>query len=134
MAYRWLRRSPCIGQRGPSGLLDGEMELNAGSPGVSPARPKGPQSLGWRSRGYLPHFDGTSLVQLITFRLADALPARKLEQLEHHPRSLTDASRRRRLEAYLDAGHGWEMNVSLAWLKLPFATLTVKGTVSWHGS
>jgi REP element-mobilizing transposase RayT len=106
MAYWWLRRSPCIGQRGASGLLDGEMELNAGSAGVSPARPEGPQSLGWRSRGYLPHFDGTSLVQFITFRLADALPASKLEQLEHHPSSLTDASRRRRLEAYLDAGHG----------------------------
>ena len=30
----------------------------------------------WHSRGYLPHFDQPGLVQMVTFRLADALPPR----------------------------------------------------------
>ncbi|HAL92575.1 MAG TPA: transposase [Verrucomicrobia bacterium] len=34
----------------------------------------------WPSRGYLPHFDHPGLVQGITFRLADSLPAEKLAQ------------------------------------------------------
>ena len=34
----------------------------------------------WHSRGYLPHFDHPGLVQSITFRLADSLPAEKLAQ------------------------------------------------------
>jgi len=36
----------------------------------------------WYSRGYLPHRDRISLLQSITFRLADSLPQSKLEQLE----------------------------------------------------
>jgi len=37
---------------------------------------------GWRTRGYLPHFDTVSGVQHIVFRLADALPAAVLGALE----------------------------------------------------
>jgi REP element-mobilizing transposase RayT len=29
---------------------------------------------GWHERGYLPHFDGGAVAQMITFRLADSLP------------------------------------------------------------
>jgi len=43
---------------------------------------------GWRSRGYLPHFDAPNLIQHIVFGLADALPPGE------------------RNEADLDKGHG----------------------------
>jgi putative transposase len=61
---------------------------------------------GWYSRGYLPHFDIASLVQMITFRLADALPAQVLASLQEILPREGDAVRRQRIDAYLDAGHG----------------------------
>ena len=70
-----------------------------------------PQShLGWHSRGYLPHFDGGELAQFITFRLHDALPGSVLlrwkEELKHEKLGEIEAIMRRRVEAYLDQGHG----------------------------
>jgi len=66
--------------------------------------------LGWHSRDSLPHFDQPDLVQAITFRLADSLPAEVLQQWEVEHRKLgenrRDLERRRRIEQYLDAGHG----------------------------
>jgi len=59
---------------------------------------------GWHSRSYLPHWDNPGLVQAITFRLADALPAHVVEKLMSN--GANDPEKRRRLEAYLDAGHG----------------------------
>lgn len=63
---------------------------------------------GWHSRGYLPHFDQPELVQSITFRLADALPATIIESLyqEEQNKTITDAEKRQRLENYLDTGYG----------------------------
>lgn len=58
----------------------------------------------WYSRGYLPHFDHPGLIQMITYRLADALPAAVLLRLKAEAKD--DSEKRRRLEAYLDAGHG----------------------------
>lgn len=58
----------------------------------------------WHSRGYLPHFDHPGLLQAITFRLADALPCDVLERLEAEP--CGNDARRKRIEAWLDAGHG----------------------------
>ena len=66
--------------------------------------------LGWHSRGYLPHFDGGELAQFITFRLHDALPGSVLvrwkEELKHEKSAEVEAVMRRRVEAYLDQGHG----------------------------
>ncbi len=67
-------------------------------------------SKGWYSRGYLPHRDHPGLIQAITYRLADSLPADALARMEEelrlaHPRRL-EANRRKRLEGWLDAGHG----------------------------
>ena len=59
----------------------------------------------WYSRGYLPHFDHPGLVQMITFRLADALPASVLADWQHELPGDTVAQRRR-TEAYLDTGYG----------------------------
>lgn len=58
----------------------------------------------WHSRGYLPHFDHPSLLQAITFRLADALPRAVLDRLDGE--SLSSDTRRQRVEAHLDAGYG----------------------------
>jgi len=73
-------------------------ELGRGVPGV------------WYSRGYLPHFDDISKLQSITFRLADSLPQQKLQQLNEELTSLPEdklsIERRKRIEAWLDAGMG----------------------------
>jgi putative DNA methylase len=65
---------------------------------------------GWYTRGYLPHFDAPGAVQSVTYRLADALPAEVLMRMEHDLAALPPDHRatdlRRRIDAYLDAGHG----------------------------
>ena len=40
-----------------------------------------PQSKGWHSRGYLPHFDSPETIQFVTFRRADSLPRTVIEGL-----------------------------------------------------
>jgi hypothetical protein len=65
-------------------------------------------TLGWHSRGYLPHFDGGELAQFITFRLNDSLPRNLLirwkEELKFEPSAQASSIMRRRVEAYLDQG------------------------------
>lgn len=64
----------------------------------------------WFSRGYLPHLDQKGLLQSITFRLADSLPQQVLYRLDDElkilPLEKQDVERRRKIEAYLDAGAG----------------------------
>ena len=66
--------------------------------------------LGWYSRDYLPHFDRPGLIQGITFRLADSMPAEVIAQwrdeLAHLPEGEQKAEFQRRIADYLDAGHG----------------------------
>jgi REP element-mobilizing transposase RayT len=59
---------------------------------------------GWHSRGYLPHFDQPGLVQGITYRLWDALPAHVLDKLIAE--SDDETEKRAQLEEYLNAGYG----------------------------
>jgi len=72
---------------------------------------------GWRSRGYLPHFDLDSIPQMVTFHLADSIPTalmrRWQEELQILPRKEAELERRKKIEAYLDIGHGE------AWLSNP---------------
>jgi REP element-mobilizing transposase RayT len=72
--------------------------------------PHAPTYLGWHSRGYLPHFDGGELAQFITFRLHDSLPREVLvrwkEELKFEHSAEAESMMRRRIEAYLDQGHG----------------------------
>ena len=80
-----------------------------GSAGVPPASSpapsaESPPAKNWHSRGYLPHFDHPGLVQSITFRLADALPAQVVQRLRAS--AADDARFRASLEDYLNAGHG----------------------------
>lgn len=73
-----------------------------------PSVPEGPR--GWHSRGYMPHFDSTDVVQHVTFHLADSLPRDVLErilaELERVDPLRRALEKRRRLESLIDAGHG----------------------------
>jgi REP element-mobilizing transposase RayT len=83
--------------------------------------------LGWHSRGYLPHWDHPGMIQSVNFRLIDSLPIEVLQRWKTqlfgsagfqpaNPGSRTSAGKdagapntielRRRIEEYLDAGHG----------------------------
>jgi REP element-mobilizing transposase RayT len=57
---------------------------------------------GWRTRGYLPHYDGAGEVQHVIFRLADSLPAAVLQHVEIAPAS----DRAEAADAALDIGLG----------------------------
>src|SRR5450759_2591517 len=64
----------------------------------------------WYSRGYLPHFESSEATQHVTFHLADSLPQTVLLRLEAEMKALPaekrDVERRKRVDAWIDAGHG----------------------------
>lgn len=64
---------------------------------------------GWHTRGYLPHYDGR-VTQHVTFHLADSLPRDALErmaaELDALPPQEQEIERRKRVDTWLDAGHG----------------------------
>jgi putative transposase len=62
--------------------------------------------LGWHERGYLPHCDFPGLVQFVTFRLADSMPASRSSEWEHLLKIEDDREKRTKLEEYLDRGVG----------------------------
>ena len=57
---------------------------------------------GIHSRGYLPHIEGAEY-QMLTYRLADALPKEVLLNLSKEQNT---NKRRKNIEAYIDTGHG----------------------------
>src|SRR5512133_1839035 len=63
-------------------------------------------SKGWHTRGYLPHYDKPGTLQMLTFRLADAMPAERRQEWEALLHIADERERRTRLEAYLDLGYG----------------------------
>ena len=82
------------------------------------------QSYGWHTRGYLPHFDGPQQTQFITFRLFDSMPKALVEKWRREISN--DSDFRKRIEKYLDAGHGE------CWLsRLEVATL-VRDSLFYH--
>ncbi len=91
----------------PGSIFDDEARLEPGGPSVDPSVDPGPK---WHSRGYLPHLECAELIQHVTFHLADSLPKAVLERLDAAVQSLPlemqDAGRRKRVQAWLDAGHG----------------------------
>jgi hypothetical protein len=62
--------------------------------------------LGWHERGYLPHCDYPGLVQFVTFRLADSMPASRRGEWEHLLAIEEVREKRTKLEEYLDCGVG----------------------------
>lgn len=61
------------------------------------------------SRGYLPHIEGAEF-QMITYRLADALPKEVVQGLSE---GCSGETRRKKIESYLDSGYG------KCWLAIP---------------
>jgi REP element-mobilizing transposase RayT len=90
---------PGEGANRESGGPEEEANPEIGGPGV-----------GWHSRGYLPHCDVHGLLQHVTFHLADSLPTTVLEQFDAQlkmlPAGKREIERRKRIEAWIDAGHG----------------------------
>jgi hypothetical protein len=86
--------------------------------------------LGWHSRGYLPHFDGGELAQFITFRLHDALPQSAIlrwrDELRSEQPGFAESIMRRRVETYLDQGHG------TCYLKDPRVAAIIQDALLFH--
>ncbi|MEO7298196.1 MAG: transposase [Verrucomicrobiota bacterium] len=61
---------------------------------------------GWRSRGYLPHFDAPGVRQFLTYRLEDGLPASRRREWESLLELEDERERQIQIEAYLDKGFG----------------------------
>jgi putative transposase len=61
---------------------------------------------GWYSSKYLPHFDSPGAQQYLTYRLADSLPTARRGEWEAILAIADDLQKQRRLEHYLDLGHG----------------------------
>ena len=72
--------------------------------------------LGWHERGYLPHCDFPGLIQFVTFRLADSMPASRRGEWEHLLKIEDVREKRTKLEEYLDRG------VGECWLRDPRIT------------
>jgi len=91
---------------GAPGNLNKAAVLVNGGPG-EPAEMGDPR---WHSRGYLPHFHSPGALQHITYHLADSISQDAVERLHSEivflPDSQRDAERRKRLEAWIDSGHG----------------------------
>ncbi len=72
--------------------------------------PKAQALDGWYSRGYLPHVDRAGMTQLVCGRLWDSMPQEVLEawkqELAYLPEKEYEVERRKRIDAYLDQGHG----------------------------
>jgi REP element-mobilizing transposase RayT len=90
--------------------------------GQSPPEP----FLGWHARGYLPHCDKPGLIQLVTFRLQDAMPAERRHEWELLIAIADERERRTKLEAYLDRGYG------ACWLKHENAARLAESTLLFH--
>jgi putative DNA methylase len=61
---------------------------------------------GWYERGYLPHFDAPNVTQFVTVMLDDAFPVWRRREWEPLLKEPEQSIRRRKLEAWLDRGHG----------------------------
>lgn len=61
---------------------------------------------GWHQRGFLPHFDAPHVTQFVTFQLHASFPVTRLAEFEAILKQPDDSVKRRRLEAWLDRGHG----------------------------
>lgn len=61
---------------------------------------------GWHQRGYLPHFDSPHITQFVTIMLADSFPITRRAEWGPFLQERSDSEKRKKLEAWLDRGHG----------------------------
>jgi REP element-mobilizing transposase RayT len=87
-----------------------------GALGTPPPDGRASSFLGWHERGYLPHFDAPYVTQFVTFMLHDAFPVTRRREWEGILNEPDESQRRRKLEAWLDRGHGacWLRRADLA--------------------
>src|SRR5436190_2052054 len=73
---------------------------------------------GWHQRGYLPHLDAPNVTQMVTFMLADSFPVTRRAEWEPFLKEPNESVKRRKLEEWLDRGHGecWLRHVNVAQL------------------
>jgi REP element-mobilizing transposase RayT len=94
----------------PSVAQDCQADLEVGGPSGGSDGGGAAEPLGWHGRGYLPHFDGGEVTQMVTFRVADSLPRDLLErldwELQHAPPEERHSRWLRQVERLLDRGHG----------------------------
>jgi REP element-mobilizing transposase RayT len=87
----------------------GELNRATQQSTATPQRNTAPTAA-WHSRGYLPHFESSEVTQHVTFHLADSLPQSVLQrlnaQLKTLPTGKRDVELRKRVDAWIDAGHG----------------------------
>jgi putative transposase len=88
----------------------GKTEKSQANPETGESRDEARNEPYWHSRGYLPHFESPVAIQHVTFHLADSLPKAALDRLEAElkrlPPDKQDVERRKRIEAWRDAGYG----------------------------
>ena len=87
-------------------------------------RRQGPGDYGWYRRGYLPHFDLPERPQFLTFRLFDSMPQDVLDEWRRGPHD--DIQLRKKVEKYLDAGHG------NCWLRRPDIASLICNSLKFH--
>ena len=61
---------------------------------------------GWHTRGYLPHFDMPGVIQMLNYRLDDALPMSRQKEWGVLLNIKDELKRRARIEEYVDRGYG----------------------------
>lgn len=122
-AFPWDRRHPAGESRlcrntSEGAIIDcrkGRMQQMGSGLTMNPSQNTNPvERRGWHSRGYLPHFDGRDFVQTVTFRLADAVPERVVDQWKEELQWIEglpamdarEVELRKRIAKYEDAGHG----------------------------
>jgi putative DNA methylase len=71
---------------------------------------------GWHQRGYLPHFDAPGVTQFVTFHLQDSFPVTRRAELQAILNVAAESAKRRKLEEWLDRGHGecWLRRIDVA--------------------
>ena len=118
---KWHRPERTLPQSPEAGIPREGMKLpaEAGVPsatGTPASGSSGSPFLGWHERGYLPHFDAPFVTQFVTFMLHDDFPVTRRREWEGILNEPEDSQRRRKLEAWLDRGHGecWLRRADLA--------------------
>jgi Transposase IS200 like len=82
---------------------------------------------GWHQRGYLPHFDAPNVTQMVTYMLADSFPVSRRREWEPMLREADFAVKHKKLQEWLDRGHGE------CWLRQQ-AIATIVETVLFEGT
>jgi REP element-mobilizing transposase RayT len=81
---------------------------------------------GWHERGYLPHRDEPGLTQMVTFHVVDSFPRALRSEWAALFEIEDDSERRKKLQAYLDKGHG------KCPLRNPHIASLVEGALRFH--